>query len=172
MQVQEYIHPMRLPKHISFVEIAGLIVLSLIARGVRASVHQGANKPEHVYLALSSSRDGSPPKTVFACEGKIYAFLLFSAPTAGKHRIDGNWFRPDGSLQEHARVEVNISKAGKQKASLWLQFAPHQESAFDEFKFGGDYGRHGNAFNGSWTLQVLYDGQLAAQTTFSVVCEE
>jgi len=52
---------------------------------------------------------------------KIYANVNFPDDFQGKHRIEGFWFRPDGSLQERTKMNVAFLPSDDKQIFMWLQ---------------------------------------------------
>jgi hypothetical protein len=122
-------------------------------------------------VRVSARPDGAESPAAFPCKDRVYAQATFPADAApGPHKLAALWVRPDGTVQEHTKLDVALPAAGPKTATLWLQFEEKRKSIFDEFVFGGDYGADASPFQGRWTVKVLLDGKKVGEARFEVSC--
>jgi hypothetical protein len=143
----------------------------LFAFGPVLGPSPAAAKPRPPRIFFSAREQAAAPDTVFRCEGRVYAHLRFPDGAKGPQALEGQWFLPDGTLQETTRVTVELPAKGEKRAFLWLQFGDKPPSTMlDDFSLGGDYGQPPSPFQGTWTLKVRANGKPLAESTFPVEC--
>ena len=118
-------------------------------------------------LTLTSDEAGLVPASQFSCHNKVYAFLRLPRPSTGKHLLSAAWYKPDGDLQESTKVSVDLGASGQDAVYLWLQCHPARiEDAADVFFHGDD----GSEFDGSWHVDVSWDGKKVSDDHFAMAC--
>lgn len=138
----------------------------LIAGAAQAAYSKPAS-PDVYRLSVTSDAAGRVPATEFNCREKVYAFLRLPRAFTGKHMLTADWYRPDGSRQESTKVDVDLTPPGRNTVYLWLQcHPPRVEDVSDVFFHSDD----GSEFDGSWHVEVFWDGRAVQTGHFSMVC--
>jgi len=142
--------------------LIGVVLLSLIGLS-------HAEIPQPRVLLLTAQDNGMEPQDTFTCSGTIHGYLTFPQKVIGKHMLESIWTGPKGVIVQHARNEVNYPSPGRQTTDVWLRFTPegllwNPLSVQD----AGDADRA--VYDGSWKIQVLWDGRTLTQSHFQVHC--
>jgi len=140
-----------------------LLILSFLTTGTNAL----AAAP----ITLETGSGKQVRSENLSCAGRITAIVRLPGGTSGTHRLEGLWYRPGKTLQEHAALKIDFpAAAGPKSAALWMEFSPPQTTPFDEFSFGSPATPEKNEFDGIWRLLVLLDGRALGEKSFSVTC--
>jgi hypothetical protein len=148
------------------------IGLSVMLAWAQASAQKKEKSPvpDKAAILLTAGDAARVEKDSFTCADHVHAYVTLPDSFAGRHKLEGRWFRPDGIAQERTQFEVEFSTGGPRIAYLWLGFGGKDKSVFDEFSLGGDYGEDRHDFTGDWTLQLHVDGKFLTQKSFQVTC--
>lgn len=145
---------------------AGALALGLVAVFAVAPARAASTKTSYS-LTLKKSSDTAKASALFYCQhDRVYANVDLSRGVKGNNVLEGFWYRPDGKLQEHTKLPLELgSKAGK-RFFMWLKF--HVEKKGLEDMIVPDF--KDEAFDGDWKVEVFWNNQKVAASTFTVRC--
>ncbi|MGA2090656.1 MAG: hypothetical protein ABSH12_04255 [Endomicrobiales bacterium] len=142
---------------IRWLQIFSLLVL--LSPCITADVSPYDKKQPYVVM-LVNNQDSTIPTSRFSGTDTVYACLQLPQKSTGKHLLEGLWYKPDGDIQEHTKVPVDLSPAGAQKVMMWLKF--YIKTNITRLI--------PNEFEGTWKLDVFWDNNKVATSTFTVTC--
>ena len=130
-----------------------------------------AEIPRPPPLLLTSVENGTEPQDKFDCSGTIHGYVVLSQAFSGPHTLEGIWIGPHGTVVRHSRDELVFAAPGQRTAEVWLRFTKEGylwnplsvQSLEDEDRA---------AYDGSWKVNILWDGIEVAQSRFQMHCSE
>ena len=139
-------------------------VLLLIAALFIPSIGLTSIEPK---LVLTAKLNGLQSDPMFSKTGKIHGYLTLPSKQVGNHILEAIWMKPDGTVQEHTQVKLNILAPGRQTAYVWMSFDGGQGGLLSPVR---DEDPMHLSFCGDWNVQIKWDHQPLVKNTFKVQC--
>ncbi|OVE77022.1 hypothetical protein BVX98_03875 [bacterium F11] len=150
-----------------FLVVIGFMMLTLAFKFGHTALSPEKG-PDKIDIVLTSHIDKVVPETSFFCSSQIIAYATFPPYYVRSHKIEGYWNRPDGFRQEHTNLDLEFKPKGSRTAFLWIQF--EEGTSLDAFRKSERPDEETQKFNGTWTLDLLADGEKVGETEFEVQC--
>jgi len=115
-------------------------------------------------VTLGEGPGDTPARAEFSCSERVWARVAFAAPQRGPHLLEARWIRPDGRVQERARIPVDLGE-GAGGVHAWLDFG--DGPGLWERLFGLKPDR---TFNGRWKVELTWDGAPLETKEMEVRC--
>ena len=129
-----------------------------------------AEIPHPPVLLLTSQDNGMAPEDTFSCSGTIHGFLTLRQPQVGSHLLEAIWTGPSGRVIEHSRDELTYPAPGGRTAAVRLEFIKEGKRIWNPVSVQDPGDEDRALYDGSWRVEVRWDHQTLARSTFEVRC--